>query len=286
VIIDGHLARRSEGTMKTIFITGASSGLGKATARLFSAKGWNVIATMRTPTKEKELRDLPNISVLELDVSNPEQIHKVIAEVTSKTGVDVVLNNAGYALTGPLEASTDEQVVKQINTNQLGVILLTKAFIPHFRERRSGIFLTTTSIGGLVSFPLNAVYHATKWALEGFAESLAFELKPFNISVKTISPGGIKSDFMGKAQMVKDENYAEIFEKMLALFRDGLPGSEPEQIAAVVYEAATDGKEQLRYVAGADAIATYQRRVDAGNERFHSELMKQLLGESANIEVK
>jgi NAD(P)-dependent dehydrogenase (short-subunit alcohol dehydrogenase family) len=272
--------------MKTIFITGASSGLGKATARLFSAKGWNVIATMRTPTKEKELRDLPNISVLELDVSNPEQIHKVIAEVTSKTGVDVVLNNAGYALTGPLEASTDEQVVKQINTNQLGVILLTKAFIPHFRERRSGIFLTTTSIGGLVSFPLNAVYHATKWALEGFAESLAFELKPFNISVKTISPGGIKSDFMGKAQMVKDENYAEIFEKMLALFRDGLPGSEPEQIAAVVYEAATDGKEQLRYVAGADAIATYQRRVDAGNERFHSELMKQLLGESANIEVK
>jgi NAD(P)-dependent dehydrogenase (short-subunit alcohol dehydrogenase family) len=272
--------------MRTIFITGASSGLGKATAILFSAKGWNVIATMRTPTKEKELRSLPNISVLELDVSNSKQIREVVEGVTSKGSVDVVLNNAGYALTGPLEVSTDEQVVTQINTNELGAILVTKAFIPHFRERKSGMFLTTTSIGGLVSFPLNAVYHATKWALEGFAESLAFELKPFNISVKTICPGGIKSDFMGNAQMVEDQNYAEIFKKMLVVFGDALPGSAPEQIADVVYEAATDGKEQLRYIAGADAIATYQRRLDIGSELFHRELMKQFLGESRKMEVK
>src|ERR1700722_4529934 len=110
--------------MKTIFITGASSGLGKATAKLFSAKGWNVIATMRTPDRERELGSLPNISVLELDVSNPKQILEVVERVTSKGRVDVVLNNAGYALTGPLEASTDEQVVTQINTNQLGAILV------------------------------------------------------------------------------------------------------------------------------------------------------------------
>src|SRR6202012_5181593 len=106
-------------------------------------------------------------------------------------------------------------------------------------------------IGGLVSFPLNAVYHATKWALKGFSESLAFELKPFNISVKTISPGGIKSDFMGKAQMVQDQNYAASFQRMLAMFGNA-QGSSPEHIAETVYEAATDGKEQLRYVAGAD----------------------------------
>jgi NAD(P)-dependent dehydrogenase (short-subunit alcohol dehydrogenase family) len=263
--------------MKTIFITGASSGLGKATAKLFSAKGWNVIATMRTPAKETELGNLPNVTLVELDVSNSEQIHKVVSQITSKTGVDVVLNNAGYALTGPLEASTDEQIIKQIITNELGAILVTKGFIRHFREQKSGMFLTTTSIGGLVSFPLNSVYHASKWALEGFAESLSFELKPFNISVKTISPGGIKSDFMGKARIVRDENYADIFEKMLAMFESGLPGSEPEQIAEIVYEAATDGKEQLRYVAGADAIATYRRRVEVGSELFHSELMKQFV---------
>ena len=261
--------------MKTIFITGASSGLGKATAKLFSSKGWNVIATMRTPSNETELGKLPNVTVLELDVSDQVEIHKVIEEVTSTVRVDVVLNNAGYALTGPLEVSTDDQAIAQINTNQLGAMLVTKAFIPHFRTNRSGMFLTTTSIGGLVAFPLKAVYHATKWALEGFSESLAFELKPFSISVKTISPGSIKSDFMGKAQMVQSENYAEIFQKMLAMFSGTTPGSEPEQIAQVVFEAATDGKEQLRYQAGADAVATYQHRVDVGSETFHNELMQQ-----------
>lgn len=261
--------------MKTIFITGASSGLGKATAKLFSSKGWNVIATMRNPSKETELGRLPNVSLVELDVSNPEQIREAVAGICARMHVDVVLNNAGYALSGPLEASTDEQVIAQINTNQLGAILVTKAFIPHFRTRKSGMFLTTTSIGGLVAFPLNAVYHATKWALEGFAESLAFELKQFNVSVKTISPGSIKSDFMGKAQMVQSEHYAEIFRKMLAMFGGATPGSEPEQIAQVVFEAATDGREQLRYVAGADAIATYQHRVGVGSESFHEELMKQ-----------
>jgi NAD(P)-dependent dehydrogenase (short-subunit alcohol dehydrogenase family) len=261
--------------VKTIFITGASSGLGKASAELFAAKGWKVIATMRTPNKETGLRNIPNVSVLELDVSNPRQIHDVAQAVTSRGGVDVVLNNAGYALTGPLEACTDEQVITQINTNQLGTIFVTKAFIPHFRERKSGVFLTTTSIGGLVAFPLNAVYHATKWALEGFAESLAFELKPFNVTVKTISPGSMKSDFMGNAQMVEDEGYAVSFQKMLAMFGHALPGSEPEQIAQVIYEAATDGKDQLRYVAGADAVAMYEHRMESGSERFHSELMKQ-----------
>ncbi|HEX4420057.1 MAG TPA: SDR family oxidoreductase [Kofleriaceae bacterium] len=265
--------------MKTIFITGSSSGLGKAVAKLFSAKGWKVIATMRSPAKEKELGSLPNVSMLELDVSNSKQIPEVVNMATADGGVDVVLNNAGYALTGPLEATTDEQVISQINTNQLGAILVTKAFIPHFRARSSGMFLTTTSIGGLVSFPLNAVYHATKWALEGFAESLAFELKPFNIAVKTISPGGIKSEFMGKAQMVEDKNYAESFRRMLAMFGHAT-GSEPEQIAEVVYKAATDGKEQLRYVAGADAIATHDHRVVVGSEVFHAELLKQFLGAS------
>lgn len=260
--------------MKTIFITGASSGLGKATAKLFSAKGWNVIATMRSPSKEAELGRLPNVTILELDVSDPLQIGEVVDGICAETPIDVVLNNAGYALTGPLEASSEEQVIAQINTNQLGAILVTKAFIPHFRARKSGMFLTTTSIGGLVAFPLNAVYHATKWALEGFAESLAFELKQFNVTVKTISPGSIKSDFMGKAQMVQDENYAGIFQKMLAMFDGSSPGSEPEQIAQVVYEAASDGKEQLRYVAGVDAAATYQHRVDVGSEKFHAELMK------------
>lgn len=263
--------------MKTIFITGTSSGLGKAAVKLFSANNWNVIATMRNPAKETELAKLPNVTLLKLDVSNPQEIQSVVKQVTSNGNVDVVLNNAGYALTGPLEAYSEEQIIKQINTNQLGAILVTRAFVPHFREKKSGLFLTTTSIGGLVSFPLNSVYHATKWALEGFNESLAIELKPFGIFVKTVSPGGIKSDFMGKSEIGTHEAYNEMFQKMIAMFSHALAGSEPEQIAEVVYQAATDGKDQLRYVAGADAIATYARRLEIGTEAFRLELTKPFL---------
>ena len=277
VDMNGNLFNIKQAAMKTIFITGTSSGLGKATVKLFSANNWNVIATMRDPAKETELSNLPNVTLLQLDVSNPRQIKAVADEVVSNGTADVVFNNAGYALTGPLESYSEEQIIRQINTNQLGAILVTKAFVPHFRKRRSGLFLTTTSIGGLVSFPLNSVYHATKWALEGFNESLAIELKPFNIFVKTISPGGIKSDFMGKSDIGQHEAYKEMFQKMIAMFGHALSGSEPEQIAQTVYQAATDGKDQLRYVAGDDAIATYASRLEAGSEAFRVGLTEQFL---------
>ena len=261
--------------MKTIFITGTSSGLGKAAVKLFAANGWNVIATMRNPEKETELNTLPNVTLMALDVSDFSQINEVAQKVTSSGTIDVVYNNAGYALTGPLEAYTEEQIIKQVNTNQLGAILVTKAFIPHFREKKSGLFITTTSIGGLVTYPLNSVYHATKWALEGFNESLSFELKPFNITVKTVSPGSIKSDFMGKSDMIKSEAYQAMFQKMIEMFSHALPGSEPEDIAKVVYEAVTDGKDQLRYQAGADAVAAYKRRLEIGPEASRKEIMAQ-----------
>lgn len=172
--------------MKTIFITGASSGLGKASAKLFATKGWKVIATMRNPEKEKELPDLENISLIQLDVTDVEQIKKSVEKAIETANVDVVFNNAGYGLVGPLEATTDGQIVQQLNTNLLGIIRVTKAFIPHFRKNKSGLFISTTSIGGLVTFPFCSVYHASKWALEGWSESMAFELKPFGIGIKTL----------------------------------------------------------------------------------------------------
>src|SRR5260370_30941752 len=115
---------------------------------------------MRNPEKETELNTLPNVTVLALDVSYFNQINEVAQKVTSSETVDVVFNNAGYALTGPLESYSEEQIIKQVNTNHLGAILVTKAFIPHFREKKSGLFVTTTSVGGLVTYPLNSVYHA------------------------------------------------------------------------------------------------------------------------------
>lgn len=257
---------------KTIFITGASSGLGKASALLFAKKGWNVIATMRKPENETELTKVENITLLPLDVTKLEQISEIVEKTLKISKVDVVFNNAGYGLAGPFEGATNEQITNQINTNLLGVMNVIQKFLPHFRENKSGTFITTTSIGGLVTLPFNSVYHATKWALEGFSESLAFELKEFGIKVKTISPGGIATDFAGRSLVLTQHNaYDKQIEKVMSVFMDPERAknySTAEQIAEVVYTAATDGKSTLRYVAGADAKEMYAQRNEVGEEIF------------------
>ncbi len=265
---------------KTIFITGASTGLGKATAKLFQSKGWKVIATMRRPQQETELTQLENITVLPLDVNDPELINATVQQITELYEVDVVFNNAGYGLIGALESISDEKLVRQINTNLLGVIRVTKAFIPYFRKRKNGLFITTTSIGGIISFPLSSSYHATKWALEGWSESLSFELAPFNIGVKTVAPGGIQTDFAGRSlDMNSHVAYQEIESKLMSSFEEMIKtASAPEQIAQTVYEAATDGKDQVRYVAGKDAEALYARRQEIGNEVNRKEIGQAFLG--------
>ena len=269
--------------MKTIFITGASTGLGRATALLFAQNGWKVIATMRTPEKETELAGEANITLLALDVTNKEQIAEAAAKALQMGDVDVVFNNAGYGLVGPLEGISDEQLVRQLNTNLLGVMRVTQAFLPHFRLKKSGLFITTTSIGGLITFPLNSVYHATKWALEGWSESMKFELGQFGIGIKTVSPGGIKTDFISRSlDMGNHEAYGEMVQKVFAAFANperAANYSTAEQIADVVYEAATDGKDILRYVAGNDAKAMYARRLEIGAEAQMKEIGSVFMGE-------
>ncbi len=265
--------------MKTIFITGASTGLGKATAQLFQNKGWKVIATMRNPEAAADLAALENVTVLPLDVTNFAQIQSTVKQTLELGDVDVVFNNAGYGLMGPLEALTDDQIGRQLNTNLLGVIRVTQAFIPYFREKKNGMFISTTSIGGLIAFPLNSIYHATKWALEGWSESMAFELNQFGIDIKTVSPGGIKTDFVSRSL---DSASSPAYEDMIESLYSKMGGmmdvaSAPEQIAEVVYEAATDGKRNLRYVAGEDARALYAQRLELGDEAFREQLGKQFI---------
>lgn len=267
---------------KTIFITGASTGLGNATARLFAQQGWQVIATMRNPDQATELKSLAGVHILPLDVTNLEQIQNTVKQALEITDVDVLFNNAGYGLAGPLEGTSDDQIVRQIDTNLLGVMRVTKAFLPHFRARKGGLVITTTSIGGLITFPFNSVYHATKWALEGWSESLAFELRRFGIGVKTVSPGGIKTDFSGRSLVLAQHDaYREDALKTMARFADperAQLGSSAEQIAEVVWEAATDGKTQLRYVAGMDAQALYKQREQVGAEVFREGIHRSFLG--------
>lgn len=267
---------QKEKAMKTIFITGASTGLGKAVAKLFQSKGWHVIATMRNPEKETELNLIENITLLPLDVTNIDQIAETTKLAIASGNIDVVFNNAGYGLMGPLESTSDNQLTRQLNTNILGVIRVTQAFIPYFREKGSGLFISTTSIGGLITFPFSSVYHATKWALEGWSESMAFELKKIGVGIKTVSPGGIKTDFLNRsADMSAHPAYQKWVDKMFnGLNEDHF--TEAEDIAKVVYEAATDEKEQLRYVAGEDAKALYAQRLQSGDEAFRKQMAEMI----------
>ena len=270
--------------MSTIFITGASSGLGRATAKLFLSNGWKVIASMRDPKKEKELGNISGVTLMMLDVTAPYEIESVAEQVVASGGVDVVFNNAGYGLAGALEGLTDEQIVRLVNTNMLGTIRTTKAFIPHFREKRAGLFINTTSLGGLMAFPFNSIYHATKWAIEGWSESMAFELSQFGIGIKTIEPGGIRTDFFTRSlDTGRHPAYDALVNKFMGMISDPkqmATYSTPEQIAEVVYEAATDGKDQLRYVAGADAKSMYAMRLQLGDEAFRKAMAQQFFGEA------
>ncbi len=262
---------------KTIFITGASAGLGKSTAKLFQSKGWNVIATMRNPENEKELIQLDNVAILKLDVTDNVQIVDTIQKVIQQYAVDVVLNNAGYGLIGVLEALTDEQINQQLDTNLLGVIRVTKAFTPHFREKKNGIFINVTSMFGLIGYPTCSVYSATKFAIDGFSESLAYDLAQFGVKVKTIAPGGIQTDFAGRSL---DGGQHEAYQKLMQKVSEGYSAERisqfatAEHVASIIYEAATDNKEQLRYIAGKDAISLYSEREKIGAEAQYRKIQE------------
>lgn len=261
---------------KTIFITGASAGIGKATAKLFAERGWKVIATMRKPENETELNLLPNVTLLPLDVNNLAQIKDTTAKALALGDIDVVFNNAGYALLGVLEAITDEQIVAQMETNFFGVVRVTQAFIPYFREKGSGLFISTGSSAGLMGFPVSSMYDASKWALEGWSESLSYELNEVGIGIKTIEPGLVATEIADRSVFVSHPAYENLMGKFLALIQHSENTTTAEQIADVVYGAATDGTNTLRYVCGDDAKGLYAQRLEVGDEAFRDGI-KQML---------
>lgn len=265
---------------KTIFITGASAGLGKAAAKLFQAQGWNVIASMRNPNQEAELIKLPNVTVLPLDVTKTKQLKDAVEAVMSTQPVDVVLNNAGYGLIGPLEALSDEQIDLQLQTNLFGVINVTRAFLPYFRERKSGAFINITSTFGLLGYPTCSIYNATKFGVDGFSEGLALELAQFGIKVKVVAPGGMQTDFAGRSlQGGMHEAYAQLVAKVSEGYsKEKLANyTKAEDVAQIIYDAATDNKDQLRYIAGEDAIALYRNRLEQTPEGQYKEMRSSFL---------
>ena len=166
--------------MKTILITGASTGIGKATALHFQQNGWNVIATMRSPEKEQDLTSLDNVLVTRLDVLDLESINSAVDAGIEKFGkIDALLNNAGYGAYGPLEAIPRANMVRQFDTNVIGLLDVTRALIPHFRANKDGMVINVSSIGGKMTFPFGSLYHGTKFAVEGISEALSYEFETF-----------------------------------------------------------------------------------------------------------
>lgn len=248
--------------MKTIFITGASTGIGRATVKHFAERGWNVVATMRSPERETEFISLHNVLVLRLDVEKEDTIQSALAEAIERFGkIDVLLNNAGYGTMGLIEAATEKQIRRQFEVNVFGLIRMTKAMLPHFRSNQEGLLINISSMGGRVTFPTMSLYHSSKFAVEGFSESVSYELASQNIRVKLIEPGAIKTDFGGRSMEFFFNDALTDYKGFTTAFRSKLGemekqptyASPPEIVAETIYQAATDGTKQFRYVVGEDA---------------------------------
>jgi NAD(P)-dependent dehydrogenase (short-subunit alcohol dehydrogenase family) len=250
-----------ETNLKTVLITGCSSGYGLETARHFHAKGWNVVATMRTP-REDVLPRSDRLRVLALDVTKPESI-AVALEACGP--IDVLVNNAGIGVIGAFEATPMSTVREVFETNTFGVMAMTQAVLPQFRARRSGVVVNVTSSVTLARMPLVAAYTASKMAIEGFTASLAFELEPFNVLAKLVEPGyGPTTRFpinvAARMEGLVPEAYAPFAERVFAAYAQPARVTTESDVAEVVWRAANDATGQLRFPAGADAVALAQSR--------------------------
>jgi NAD(P)-dependent dehydrogenase (short-subunit alcohol dehydrogenase family) len=246
-------------TKKTVLITGSNSGIGKAAVTLFSEKGWNVAATMRSLETGKDLSALPGVRLYALDVTDHASITRTFDAVTKHFGrIDVVVNNAGYGLSGVFEEISQESIERQFSTNVFGLMRVTREAISHMRERGGGTIVQISSMGGRITFPLYSPYHATKWAVEGFSESLHYELTDLNIKLKLVEPGLIKTDFAGRSAEMVLPNHGSAYDSFVQKFQAAASKAlkdavEPAFVAQTIFAASTDGKKRLRYPVGTPA---------------------------------
>jgi short-subunit dehydrogenase len=242
--------------MKTILITGASSGIGRAAVYYFQQRNWQVVATMRRPEQASELAALPNVICLPLDVVDRPSIYQAIKSAIARFGsIEAIVNNAGYGAVGAFEAASATDIQNQFDTNVFGLMNVTRAILPHMRSQGRGKIINISSVGGRVTFPIYSIYHATKWAVEGFSESLRYELRPFNIQVKLIEPGAIKTDFYQRSQVVfakPDLTEYDAYQQMVLknVEKAEADAPDPQIVAAMIYKAVTDKSDRLRYSVG------------------------------------
>ncbi len=271
---------------KTVLITGASSGIGEATAKYFLQKGWNVSATMRSPSHAEFWTKTEKVICPRLDVTDSKTITAAISETLEYFGrIDVVVNNAGYALMGPLEGVTSEQLDRQFQTNVFGLISTIKAVLPVFRRQGGGTIINVASIGGRLAFPLASCYHATKWAVEGLSESLRYELNKDKIRVKIIEPGGIKTNFIHRGTTwATHPAYLDMIHRVKDFsdkINDSLPS--PLGVAKAIYRAANDRSGRLRYSPHGEAFLILHKILP--DRVWRSLVANMMLGKNNTISI-
>ena len=242
--------------MKTVLITGCSSGFGLETARYFLERDWKVIATMRTP-REDVLPSSDRLRVLALDVTDPESVSKA---VDAAGPIDVLVNNAGIGVLCALEGISMETAREVFETNTLGTMAVTQAVLPQFRQRKSGVIVNVTSSVTLKPLPLLSVYTASKAAVNAFTESLALELQQFNVRVRLVLPGRSPETRFGENAQPRmqggiPEAYAALAQSVFAQWRQSTAVTRAPDVAEAVWRAANDPASPMRIAAGADAVA-------------------------------
>lgn len=274
--------------IKTVLITGCSTGLGNTAARKFADEGWNVVATMRKPEQGLAAETPERILVTELDVTRPSSIEAAIVAGIGRFGkIDAVVNNAGVSILGLFEATPMNVIRNIFETNVFGTMNVIQAITPYFRRQGGGSIVNITSNMGFASNPLLAVYVATKHAIEGLSESLAYELESQNIFVKLVEPGAMRttsfaSNTMSASQDVSvPEAYQPYYDHMMQLMMNyPFAPADENQVAEQIYTAASDKSGRLRFLAGPDAEATARLRWTT-SENTYMAAMQDLLGQTA-----
>lgn len=264
---------------RTVLVTGCSSGIGLATCHVLSRNNFMTYGTVRNLSKAKNIQDLMNrenlsLKILRLDVNDNQSIKLAIKKILNDTGrIDVLINNAGYGMFGPIEEITTQEIKKQFETNFFGTIRLIKAIVPIMRKQGNGTIVNISSMVGRFGVPLNSAYVSSKFAVEGLSESISFELEEFGIRVIVIEPGVVKSDFFHNVKvkgMNLESPYHELMERRVNFLDKAMKNSltSSYDVAGTILDALNSKDPKFRYVIGNDATNSLRMRNSLSDRKF------------------